>query len=217
MAATSWGSLKPQWHRCLVKRRSGLRAMLEMRCGAMWKEDEIGWLINHVGSIIFSTINREDGFSRLIHMMKKILPKNASLITYHLSIQSWHRRCAEIMRRAGEVHNDVDEVGQFQNVSDIQQNEPQSERSLWFHAEGVDGAGTWELLQGQWAVERDWADSSPGKRLLWVCIKSCRAEEIGTFPTLRFSLHEYFPTRPGPQSKFRLCILYEHWLNMIKL
>ena len=43
------------------------------------------------------------------------------------------------------------------------------------------------------------------------------AEEIGTFPTLRFSLHEYFPTRPGPQSKFRLCILYEHWLNMIKL
>lgn len=34
------------------------------------------------------------------------------------------------MRRAGEVHNDVDEVGQFQNVSDIQQNEPQSERSL---------------------------------------------------------------------------------------
>ena len=38
----------------------------------------------------------------------------------------------------------------------------------------------------------------------------CRAKEIGTFSMLRFSLHEYFPTRPGPQSKFRLCILYEH-------
>jgi hypothetical protein len=57
--------------------------MLEMRCGAMWKEDEIGWLINHVGSIIFSTINREDGFSRLIHMMKKNTPKKC--VIDHLS------------------------------------------------------------------------------------------------------------------------------------
>ena len=92
-------------------------------------------------------------------------------------------------------------VVQFQNVSDIQQFQKNHNQNAHFDSM-LRGWG-WDMIaQGQWAVERDWADSSTGKRVLWVCIRSCRGEEIETFPTL-----------PAPQSKFRLCILYEQWWN----
>ncbi|CAL1148492.1 unnamed protein product [Cladocopium goreaui] len=93
--------------------------------------------------------------------------------------------CAEIMRGAGEVHNDVDEG--------------------WMGLGHESSFKANELLKEieQTPLQASAFYESASSRV-------CRAKEIGTFPMLRFSLHEYFPTRPGPQSKFRLCILYEH-------